>query len=154
MRPSWRAPENTRHCGRQPARKCSRFQARAQNFHKSDRVMQWNAIKSRIASVPPTSTAVGPSIEAIVDRLTKQEPEQRPWWKRFARRLLGVLPPRMQEGDLIQDASGRIFILERGCRRHIVNPTVFARHGFEFCNVQNVGQLKIRLFPTGDPLEE
>ena len=125
-----------------------------ENFHKSDRTMQWNAIKSRLISSPPTSAAVGPSIEAILDRLTKKEPEHRPWWKRLARRLLGVLPPCVQEGDLIRDTSGRIFILERGCRRHIVNPTVFARHGFETCNVQNIGRLKIRLFPTGDPLEE
>ncbi len=126
----------------------------AANYHQDDRLSQWYSIMAALDSEIPESAGLNRGIDAIVDHIVGPELSRRPWWKKLVARLIGALPPQVAEGDLIRDPSGRVFLIERGFRRHIVDPAVFERRGFCPTKVLDVGRLKPKGIPLGYPIEE
>jgi hypothetical protein len=90
----------------------------------------------------------------ISNEMDGTEAMRRRVWQRLRRQLVNVLPPQVNDGDLIRDTAGRVYYIERGRLRHVASLAVFENHGFAPDRVRPIHWLKQQLLPMGEPLEE
>jgi glycosyltransferase involved in cell wall biosynthesis len=124
------------------------------NFHRSISVARWNDILARLSSTPPDSERILRIEDDISRSMNGTETIRRRAWKKFKRQLVNVMPPQVNDGDLIRDTAGRVYYVEKGSLRHVASLAVFEQHGFDPKRVRPIHWLKQQLLPMGEPLEE
>jgi hypothetical protein len=124
------------------------------NFDRSTSLARWHEVLAKLASSGPDPERILRMENDISNEMDGTEAMRRRVWQRLRRQLVNVLPPQVNDGDLIRDTAGRVYYIERGRLRHVASLAVFENHGFAPDRVRPIHWLKQQLLPMGEPLEE